>query len=598
MSLANKKGVDISYANGNIDLAKVKAAGYEFVMIRCGYGDDIAYQDDTYFAQNVEKAEKLGMPWGTYLFSYACSSSQARNEVAHVKRLLEAQAKKGYKPTMPVALDIEPTSYVKNNGGWNASNINNVTTIWLDEVAKLGYYPMVYTGYSELDGFMSKHVTDDFDCWFAQWHTSPSAYKYKRLGIWQYGGETNYIDGPTISGVGTIDKNKCYKDYPTIIKDGGYNGFKKSGSSSTSGGSSSSSATTSGITEAQLRQKVANVMLEWKKLSDVGKTSTAHSEILKIYNAQSPLPVGYAMKNSDAWCAATVSAAWLKVGIAKYITTECGCGRFRDNAMKLGIWVENDAYKPKVGDAIIYYWGDDGVGDCTYGADHIGIVTSVGSNTFTVTEGNMGDGIVGNRSVQVNGKFIRGFITPDYAAIAKKVGNTIKPDSGSSSGGSSSGGSSSSSVSAPIIYTQSVTSNKWLGVIKGGTDYSGILGQAMVALAAKVSTGTIEYRVHVKGGGWLGTITGFNANDYYNGYAGNGNPATRGSAIDAIKMYYRTPQSVVSKLGYYKVAYRVHLLGGGWLPYQYDTDTDKGQDGYAGIIGRTIDGIEAKLVKA
>ena len=73
MGFVNSKGVDISYANGNIDLAKVKNAGYQWVMIRCGYGSDIPSQDDTQFAANVAKAEKLGMPWGVYLFSYACS---------------------------------------------------------------------------------------------------------------------------------------------------------------------------------------------------------------------------------------------------------------------------------------------------------------------------------------------------------------------------------------------------------------------------------------------------------------------------------------------------------------------------------------------
>lgn len=444
-TMKDKKGVDISYANGNIDLAKVKNAGYEFVMIRCGYGSDMTSQDDSQFDSNVAKAEKLGMPWGVYLFSYACSTSDAQSELAHIDRLLKAQAKKGYYPTMPIALDIEPTSYVQNHGGWNRTNLTNVATIVLDGLAKLGYYPMIYTGYSELDDMLSDHIRKDYDCWFAQWNSSPNAYKYNRLGIWQYGGETNYIDGNSISGVGVIDKNKCYKDYPTIIKDGGYNGFKKSGSSSSS--SSSSSSTTSTITEAQLRQKVANQANAWIGAKEGDST---HAEILRIYNSQNPLPVGYKMQTHDAWCAAFVSAVWLKVGIAQYITTECGCGRFRDNAKKLGIWVENDAYKPKVGDAIIYYWSDDGNGDCQTGADHIGLVTAVNGNSFTVTEGNTGDSEVAKRNMQVNGRYIRGFITPDYASIAKKVSGKVTPDS-SSSGGSSSGGSSSTSGGSSAI---------------------------------------------------------------------------------------------------------------------------------------------------
>ena len=232
MSITGTKGVDISYANGNIDLEKVKKAGYGWVMIRCGYGSDITSQDDSQFASNVAKAEKLGMPWGVYLFSYACSASAAKSELAHIDRLLKAQAKKGYYTTLPVALDMEYSDYVKNNGGWNSSNLTNVATIILDGLKNLGYYPMIYTGGSELK-MLSDHIRKDYDCWFAQWYTSPTDYKYNRLGMWQYGGETNYIESNSISGVGTIDKNMAYKEYPTIIKNGGYNGWSKSSGGST-----------------------------------------------------------------------------------------------------------------------------------------------------------------------------------------------------------------------------------------------------------------------------------------------------------------------------------------------------------------------------
>ena len=150
----------------------------------------------------------------------------------------------------------------------------------------------------------------------------------------------------------------------------------------------------------------------------------------------------------------------------------------------------------------------------------------------------------------------------------------------------------------PSIYTQGVADGKWLKVIKDGASYSGILGQALVALAAKVTEGTITYSVHLTGGKWLGNITGWDYKDYINGYAGSGNPAQNGGSIDAVKMYYKTPQNIVNKYGYYKVAYRVHLINGGWLDWQYDTETTNGQDGYAGIYGTIIDGIEAKLVKA
>ena len=102
MNINGKKGVDISSANGNVSIEKIKKAGYDFVMIRCGYGSDIASQDDSQFENNVKKCEAAGVPWGAYLYSYALNTDEAKSEARHVARLL-----KNKKPTMPVAFDME-----------------------------------------------------------------------------------------------------------------------------------------------------------------------------------------------------------------------------------------------------------------------------------------------------------------------------------------------------------------------------------------------------------------------------------------------------------------------------------------------------------
>lgn len=428
MSLVNKKGTDISYANGNIDLKKVKAAGYEPVMIRCGFGSNIASQDDSQFAANVVKAENLGMPWGVYLYSYATNLTEAKSEVAHIVRLL-----KGKKPTLPIALDVEDSAYYSKYGCYNKTALTSIVGTILQGIKDAGYYPALYTGKYWLDTYIDKSVYGKYDLWIAAW-LKQCNYSGSNLGIWQYGGETNLIDGNSITGVGVIDKDLFYKDYPVIIKAGGYNNWTKTTTTNTT-----STNITAAITESQLRQKVANVANSY-----IGTTegSTKHKEILNIYNAQKPLPVGYTMKSNDAWCAAFTSAVWLKVGIAAYTGTECGCGRFIDVAKKLNIWTENDAYIPKIGDAIIYDWSDNGIGENTDGADHIGIVTKASSTGFTVTEGNMGDGYVGVRDMNVNGRYIRGFITPNYAAIAKKVAGIITPDN---------------NISTPINTTSSST---------------------------------------------------------------------------------------------------------------------------------------------
>ena len=170
--------------------------------------------------------------------------------------------------------------------------------------------------------------------------------------------------------------------------------------------------------ETALRQKVVGIINSW-----IGATkgSAKHLDILAAYNNYKPLARGYKVKKNDAYCAATVSAAYIRAGIAEYTGTECGVGKFITIAKSKGIWVENDAHVPDLGDACVYDWQDSGVGDCTGAGDHIGIVSAVSGNTFTVTEGNMSGGRVGTRQMKVDGRYIRGFICPDFAAIAGKI---------------------------------------------------------------------------------------------------------------------------------------------------------------------------------
>lgn len=43
--------------------------------------------------------------------------------------------------------------------------------------------------------------------------------------MWQFGGETNVLRSTHIAGYGPIDQSYAYKDYPTLIKAAGLNGF-------------------------------------------------------------------------------------------------------------------------------------------------------------------------------------------------------------------------------------------------------------------------------------------------------------------------------------------------------------------------------------
>ena len=82
---------------------------------------------------------------------------------------------------------------------------------------------------------------------------------------------------------------------------------------------------------------------------------------------------------------------------------------------------------------------------------------------------------------------------------------------------------------------------------------------------------------------YLTKNTGYNINDYNNGYAGNG------QVVDAVRVYYNTPADYAAQYGYQKAQYRVAPLGGNYYPWQYDNETGGGQDGYAGVIGQAMD---------
>lgn len=139
-----------------------------------------------------------------------------------------------------------------------------------------------------------------------------------------------------------------------------------------------------------------------------------HQKVINLYNSQCPLPRGYKLQQSDPWCAATVVAVLLMCkykDIAKL--ADCSCIMMIKNARDLGIWVEDDAYVPKVGDIIMYDWNDSGQGDNLGTPDHTGIVIQVDKNKIIVREGNK-NGTLGNRDVVVNQAKIRGYITPEF----------------------------------------------------------------------------------------------------------------------------------------------------------------------------------------
>ena len=182
------------------------------------------------------------------------------------------------------------------------------------------------------------------------------------------------------------------------------------------------------MTENEARKKVVSILNGW-----VGgkQGSSIHKEILDIWNNYAKdhgLPKAY---ESYAWCAETASAAMIKAGFAKYAPISLSCGSLIEQAKEMGIWVENDAYKPKFGDEVIYGWDAPKTGDAPgkYYHDHVGTVVSSGASTFSVVEGNAGSpSQVRKLTRDVDFNKISGFITPNYKQIAKDMTPTeVKP---------------------------------------------------------------------------------------------------------------------------------------------------------------------------
>lgn len=145
----------------------------------------------------------------------------------------------------------------------------------------------------------------------------------------------------------------------------------------------------------------------------VKEGSAKHKEIIDLYNSHKPLARGYKMTYEDAWCVAFVSAVSIAVGFTSIVPTEVGCSKMIEKFKALGVWRENEDYKPRVGDIVFYDWEDDGNGDNKGTPNHVGIVRKVLNGSFEVIEGNKNNA-VGIRTMSINGKQLRGFAIPKY----------------------------------------------------------------------------------------------------------------------------------------------------------------------------------------
>lgn len=214
--MAQLKGIDISKYQGTIDWSKV--SGINFVLVRAGYGNDIS-QKDPKFDENVKGALARGLAVGAYWFSYAISVADAAKEAAVFSRILAPY--KG-KLSFPVAFDYEYDSIAyAHKQGVNPSNdlINAIARTFLDAMKKGGWFVNLYTNCDFIRSGRFKTATiQSYDVWLADYSGAPDY----PCGIQQTGST-----GTVLGIAGAVDMDAAFKNYPTIIRAGGYNGFPK-----------------------------------------------------------------------------------------------------------------------------------------------------------------------------------------------------------------------------------------------------------------------------------------------------------------------------------------------------------------------------------
>ena len=140
--------------------------------------------------------------------------------------------------------------------------------------------------------------------------------------------------------------------------------------------------------------------------------SAAHQQLVNDYNSVRPLPVGYAVKNTDDWCDVFVTTIFQREGLSDLVGRECGVERHIQIFKLLGIWNEDGGSTPKAGDIITFNWDQDSQPNNGF-ADHIGIVESVSNGVIHTIEGNSNDQ-VRRKTYRIGHGNIRGFASPRY----------------------------------------------------------------------------------------------------------------------------------------------------------------------------------------
>lgn len=203
---AQLKGVDVSEWQGNIDWAAAKADGVEYAIIRVGWhGNNDSHVDD-WFERNVSECERLGIPYGVYLYSYITTTAGAANAADFVLNQL-----KGHTLSYPVYLDLEDDSTINTNHG-------AIAQTFLNKITAAGYRGGVYANLNWWNNYLTSPVFNN-----ASWSKWVAQYNYEcnytgTYDMWQC------TSSGSVNGIsGGVDLNfwmvKTYDVQPIDVED-------------------------------------------------------------------------------------------------------------------------------------------------------------------------------------------------------------------------------------------------------------------------------------------------------------------------------------------------------------------------------------------
>ena len=196
-------GIDVSKYQSNIDWAKVKKAGVNFVIIRIGYrgyGASGTLVKDPMFEEHFTNARNAGLKVGVYFFTQAVTEDEAREEAQGCNWALN-----GRKLDYPIYYDTEASTAPNGTGradGLGVEDRTKCAIAFCEEVKELGYQPGVYASTTWFRKRVNLDALRQYTIWNAHYGVASSPIA---CDMWQ-GTEKARINGYS----GELDANISY----------------------------------------------------------------------------------------------------------------------------------------------------------------------------------------------------------------------------------------------------------------------------------------------------------------------------------------------------------------------------------------------------